>query len=89
MLHGAAADVKIARQRERRMTDLKENAIKRLRAMQTQQRELLRKWESGNMKLRSRKPGEREKDITEETKADMRRLIGEYQTLIEKIEASE
>jgi hypothetical protein len=67
---------------------VKENAIKSLRAIQAQQRELLNRWEAGNWRLWSRDAGEPETDITEATRAEMRRLAREYDALIEKIEAS-
>ena len=69
------------------MTEHQDNFAKRLRAIVAQQRELLRKWDEADFRLRSRKAGEPERDITEETKAEMRRLMSEYDALAAKVEA--
>lgn len=58
-----------------------------LRDERARQRDNLAAWEREGFRLFSQKPGEPERDITEETLADIRRIIAQISALLDSYKA--
>lgn len=58
--------------------------IAHLREAKAREEETLKAWETRDFRLRTQSAGEPLRDVTDEAKADMRRIIADYDRLIEK-----